>query len=44
MLKYIRKKREKMGKKVLNFIKTMPKVELHLHLDGSLDVNYIKNK
>ena len=33
-----------MGKKVLNFIKTMPKVELHLHLDGSLDVNYIKNK
>ena len=33
-----------MEKKVLKFIKKMPKVELHLHLDGSLNVDYIKNK
>ena len=33
-----------MEKKVLNLIKEMPKVELHLHLDGSLDVNYVKEK
>lgn len=33
-----------MEKKVVNFIKNMPKVELHLHLDGSLDVDYIKRK
>lgn len=33
-----------MEKKVLNLIKKMPKVELHLHLDGSLDVNYVKEK
>ncbi len=33
-----------MEKKVLNFIRNMPKVELHLHLDGSLDVDYIKKK
>ena len=43
MLKYTRKKRGKMEKKVLKFIKKMPKVELHLHLDGSLNVDYIKN-
>lgn len=33
-----------MEKKVINFIKDMPKVDLHLHLDGSLDVDYVKNK
>ena len=33
-----------MDEKLLNKIKNMPKVELHLHLDGSLNTKDIQNK
>ena len=44
MLKYTRKRGRKMENKLLEKIKKMPKVELHMHLDGSIPISYVINK